>query len=144
MCLLKQPFLIRRTEIWVNIKVPIFHSYLVIPWSRVFLDKLTGFKLVNKFAAFYGTRGFITAVTSARHLSLSWGSTIQSIRPHSTSWRAILILPSHLRLGLPRGLFPSGFPQHAPVYASPLPQTRDMPRPSHSSDFTTQTILGEE
>ena len=30
--------------------------------------------------------------------------------PHTTSWRFILILSYHLRLGLPSGLFPSGFP----------------------------------
>ena len=30
--------------------------------------------------------------------------------PHTTSWRSILILSFHLRLGLPSGLFPSGFP----------------------------------
>ena len=41
------------------------------PWSRVLLEKLTGFQLVKKFPTFYGTRRFITAFTSARHLSLS-------------------------------------------------------------------------
>jgi hypothetical protein len=35
--------------------------------SRVLLEKLTGFQLVKKFPSFYGTRMFITAVTSARH-----------------------------------------------------------------------------
>jgi len=30
--------------------------------------------------------------------------------PHRTSWRSISILSSHLCLGLPSGLFPSGFP----------------------------------
>ena len=41
---------------------------------------------------------------------LSWDTAMQSIPPHPTSWRSILILSSHLRLGLPSGLFPSGFP----------------------------------
>jgi hypothetical protein len=34
-------------------------------------EKLTGFQLVNKFPAFYGTRRFIPAFKCARHLSLS-------------------------------------------------------------------------
>jgi len=83
------------------------------PWSRV-LEKLTGFQLVKKFPAFYGTRNFITAFTSARQLSLSWATAIQSIPPHPTSWRSILILSSHLRLGISSGLFPSGFPTKTP------------------------------
>ena len=45
-------------------------TYLLTPWDRVLLEKLTGFQLVKKFPAFYGTRRFITAFTSARHLSL--------------------------------------------------------------------------
>ena len=35
--------------------------------------------LVNKFPSFYGIRRFITAFTSARHLSLSWARSIQSM-----------------------------------------------------------------
>ena len=84
--------------------------YLLTPWCRVLLEKLTGLQLVKKFPAFYGNRRFITALTSVRHLSLSWASPIQSIYTHPTSWRSILILSTHLRLGLPSGLFPSGFP----------------------------------
>jgi len=42
--------------------------------SRVLLEKLTGSQLVKKFASYYGTLKFITAITSARHLSLSMPS----------------------------------------------------------------------
>ena len=85
-------------------------TYFLTPWCRVLLEKLTGLQLVKKFSAFHGTRRFITALTSVRHLSLSWASPIQSMYPHPTSWRSVLILSTHLRLGLPSGLFPSGFP----------------------------------
>jgi len=46
-------------------------TYLLTPWGTVLLEKLTGFKLVKKFPAFYETRKFITTFTSARHLYLS-------------------------------------------------------------------------
>ena len=77
---------------------------------QVLLEKLSSLQLVKKFPAFHGTRRFITALTTVRHLSLSWTSPIQSIHQHPTSWRSILILSTHLRLGLHSGLFPSGFP----------------------------------
>ena len=38
--------------------------------STALLEKLTVSQLVKKFPPFYGTRRFITAFTSARHLSL--------------------------------------------------------------------------
>ena len=84
--------------------------YLLAPWCRVLLEKLNGLQLVKKFPAYHGIRRFITALTSVRHLSLSWASPIQSTYPHPTSWRSIIILSTHLRLGLPSGLFPSSFP----------------------------------
>ena len=98
-----------------------YYTYLLTPWSRVLLEKLTGLQLVKKFPAFYGTRRFITALTSVRHLSLSWASPIQSTYQHPTSWRSILILSTHLCLGLPSGLFPSGFPTKTLYAPSPHP-----------------------
>ena len=83
---------------------------ILTPWTRVLLEKLTSLQLVKKLPAFYGSRRFITALTSARHLSLSWASPIQCIHPQNTSWWSILILTSQLHLGLPSCLFPSCFP----------------------------------
>ena len=67
---------------------------LLSPWSRVHLEKLTVPQLVKKFPTFYGTRRFITAYTSARHVSLYGANSIQSIPPHST-------LKIHLNIILP-------------------------------------------
>ena len=59
--------------------------YLLTPWCRVILEKLTGLQLVKKFPAFYGTRRFITALKSVRHLSLSCASPIQcDVSPRNT------------------------------------------------------------
>jgi hypothetical protein len=115
-------------------------TYLLTPRCTVLLEKLTGLQLVKKFPAFRGTRRFITAHTSVRHLSLSCASPIQSHIP--TSHRSILI-STHLRLGLPSGLFPSGFPTnnlYAPL-SSPIRATC----PAHLIlHFITRTILGEQ
>ena len=101
---------------------------MLTPWCRVLLEKLTGLQLVKKSPEFYGTRRFITALTSVRHLSLSWASPIQSTCPHRTSWRSIIILSSHLRLGLTSGSFPPVFPPR--LYTPPLlTHTRHMPKP---------------
>ena len=117
-------------------------TYLLTPRCRVLLEKLTGLQLVKKFPAFHGTRVFITALTSFRQLSLYWASPIQSIYPHPTSWKSILILSAHLRLGLPSGLFPSGFPSKT-LY-TPLSSTIRATCPAHLIllDFITRTILG--
>jgi len=119
-------------------------TYLLTPWCRVLLEKLTGLQLVKKFPAFHGTRRFITALASVRHLSLSWASLIQSIYPHPTSWRSILILSTHLRLGLANGLLPYAFPTK--ILCTPLSSPKRATCPAHQIllDFITRTVLNEE
>ena len=119
-------------------------TYLLTPRCRVLLEELTGLQLVKKFPTFHGTQRFITALTSVRLLSLSWASLIQSIYPQRTSWKSILILPTHLRLGLPSGLFPSGFPSKTLYTSFSSPTRANCPAHLILLDFITRTILGEE
>jgi len=128
------------THIYIYMYIYLFTYSMV----QSLLEKLTGLQLVKKFPAFHGTTRFITTLTSVRHLSLSWASLIQSIPPHPTYWRCILILPSHLRLGLTSGLFPSGFPTKTlyNLLSSPIHATCR----AHLIllYFIIRTILGEQ
>jgi len=106
---------------WTCTGCKCFSPYLLTPRCRVLLEQLTGLELFKKFPAFYRTRRFITALTSLHHPSLPWASPIQSIYPHPTFWKSVLILSTHLRLRLPSGLFPSGFPTRPYTPSSPHP-----------------------
>jgi len=66
---------------------------------------------------------------------------VQSIYPHPTSWRSILIVSTYLRLGLTSGLLPSGFPTKT-LY-TPLSSHIRATCPAHLIllDFTTRTIF---
>ena len=119
-------------------------TYLLTPWCRVLIEKLTDLQLVKKFPAFHGIRKFITALTSVRHLSLSWANRNQSIYQQPTSWRSIIILSTHLRLGLPSGLLPSGFPTKTLYTPLSTPIRATCPPHLILLDFITGTILGEE
>ena len=113
---------------------------ILAPWNRVLIENLTGSQLVKKFPAFYGTWRFITAFTT-----LPYSEPYQSNPyPHPIFWRAILILSSHLCLGLASGFFPSCFPTKT-LYA-PLLSSIHATCPAHLIllDFITRTILGEE
>jgi len=133
------------------IKLPIFGGYDYVYWyigtvlekQLTSCEKLAGFQLVKKFLAFYGTRSFITAFTSARRLSLYWARSIQRMSLHPTSWRTILILSSHLRLGLPDGILPSGFP--ARTLYTPLLSPIIATCPTNLIlNLITRIIFGEE
>ena len=50
---------------------PVIDTYLLTPWSRAPLEKLTGSAASQEIPRIFGTRRFLTVPTSARHLSLS-------------------------------------------------------------------------
>jgi hypothetical protein len=85
------------------------HS-LTHSWSWALLEKLSIVQLLKNFPAFYGIRRFLTMLTGALHWSLSCARLIQSTPSHPISLRSILILSTHLHLGLPSGRVPSGIP----------------------------------
>ena len=89
-------------------------THSLTPCSTVLPEKLEGPQLVKKFPAFYGTDRFITAFTTAHHISMS---------PRATSWRAISILSSQIRLSFPSVLFTSGLSTKS-LHAPHLPLTR--------------------
>jgi len=115
---------------------------LLTTWSRVLHEKLYGFQLIKKFPKFYGTRRFIPAFASARHLSLSWACSIQSITPHPTSWRSILIFSPINAWVFQVVSFPQVSPPKPCIHLSPTRATC----PAHLIilDFITRTKLGEE
>ena len=113
---------------WKQISYSFLLTYLTLH-SRVLLEKLTGFQLVKKLPAFYRTQKFITAFTSAHHLSLSWSSSCSSF--HFLKIHRNIILPS--TPGSLRWSLCFRFPHQNAIYTSPLPHTCYMLRQFHSS-----------
>ena len=108
---------------------------IITPCSTVLPEKLTGFQPVKNFPAFYETQRFIAAFTSARHLSLSWASWIQSnpLHPHFLKTHLNIILPS--TPGSPQWSLSLRFPHQNPVYASLPPHIRYITSASRSTQF---------
>ena len=113
------------------------YSYLLTPWSRVLLEKLTGFQLVKKFLAFhYRIHKRLPSVPILSqlypvhtptshflniHLNISFTST-----PGSSKWSLSF-----------------RFSNQNPVYAFPLSNTCYMLRPSHYLQISTLYIYSQ-
>ena len=121
----------------------VFIASLLTPRSRVLLEKLTSSQPVKKFPAFYGTRRFITAFTRARYCPYPEPARSSPCPSTSRFLKYILILSSHLCLGLPSGLFPSLFPTkslYAPLI-SPIRGTCPAPLCTRASVQVPDVLL---
>jgi len=108
---------------------------LLTPWSTV-LEKLTDFQIVKKFPAFYGWN---PKVNYRNYKCPPLVPILSQLDPVHTQTSHLPDI--HLNIDLTSM---SGSPKRSPslmfthlnsAYASPLPHTRHMPRPSHSSRF---------
>jgi len=118
-------------------------TYLLTPWSRVLLEKLTGFAASQEIPRILWNPKVHYRIHKCPP-SVPILSQLHPVCTPPTSLRSILILSSHLRLGLPNGFFPSGFPTR--TLCTPLPSPIRATCPAHLIllDFTTRTILGRE
>jgi hypothetical protein len=128
------PILVQSTDI----------TYLLTPWSRILLEKLTHFVASQEISCvLLNLKVHYCIHKSPLPVSiLSQPNPVHTPTSHFLKIHFNIILPS--TPGSPQWPLSLGFPHLKPIHTSLLPQTRYMPRPSHVLDFITRTILGEE
>ena len=115
---------------------------LLMPYSRVLLEKQTRSQLVKKFPTFYGTRNVDyrihkcpTPVTILNQTDPVHGPTSNLVKIN-----LYITLPS--KPWSPKWSLSLMFPHQNPACYSPSPHTRYMPSPSHTSLFYRPNNIG--
>ena len=125
-----QPNTHTHTHIYIYI-----HTYLLTPWCRVLLEKLTGLQLVKKSPPISRNPN----VHYRTHKRPPPVSILGQPNPvHITTSHILEIHPNIIHSSKPRSpqwSLSLRFPHQDPIYTPLLTHTRHMPSPSHSSRF---------
>ena len=117
-------------------------TYLITPWSRVLLEKLTGFAANQEIPRILWN----PKVHNLIHKCPPPVPILCQLGPVHTPTSYFLKIPLNIILsstsGSPKWSLSFRLPNQNPVYASSLPHTRYMPRPSHSSRFCHPYNIG--
>jgi hypothetical protein len=117
--------------------LPVSSCLYPTQWSRVHFEKLIVAQLIKQFPAIYGTRMFVTVLTGTYP-----EPDESSLHPPTHVFGSILILSSHIRLGLPSGLYPSSFSTKIFMHFSSLPYVLHTPPTLHVC--MTLILFGED
>ena len=114
------------------------YIYLLTPWSRVLLEKLTGLFASSKEIPriLWNPKVHYRIYKCPPPVSIL--SQLDPVRTLTSYF--LKILPS--TPGSPKWSLSLRRPYQNPVYSSPLAHTRYMPRPSHSSQFYPSNNIG--
>ena len=117
-------------------------TYLLTPWCRVLLEKLTGLQLVKKFPAFLWNPKvhYRTHKRPPPVPALGQPNPVHILTSHLLDIHPNIIHPSTPRS--PQWSLSLRFPHQDPIRPPPLTHTRHMPSPFQSSRFCHPHNIG--